>query len=275
MTKDFELNDRFSNLPALDFTEFNGRFGRLDALASWIVATKVPRRDRDAWNWQLIHLGEDRHAGPTSLFPTGIVRSQSQQSNASSVDNEIAVGMEIADRAIDSGVGLLLLSSPETTTPLELEILVGALTRTDAASVAPRIGVGDSEWIANVTLIRDGMFLLRDRLSKPEELLAHTKSFAIAASVGVILQAAKRATPVLLIGEGASCAALIATRISHRTREWTMPAVDLVSQVGVITQRHLDRPPIIELGITFENDYMTPLAMTAPIIDAVLALLTT
>jgi NaMN:DMB phosphoribosyltransferase len=275
MTHMFDLSHRFSELAYPASPAFNGRFGHLDSLASWLVATKVPMRTQDSMDRELVLFGEDQRASGWSSLPPGMRKSQSPISNVDRVDSAIEYGIQTADRAIDAGVALLFLSSQKTESPHALEILVGTLTRTDAASVASRKNVGDSEWIENVTHIRDEMFLLRDDIGDPLALLGHTKSFGIAAMVGVILQSAKRATPVVLFGEAASCAALIATRISHRARSWTIPAVDLVSPVGALTQRHLDRPPILELGMEFGYDYLTPLAMTAPIIDAMLALLST
>jgi NaMN:DMB phosphoribosyltransferase len=278
MTKESDLSGWFAGLAEPALPEFNGRFGRLDALASWLVATAVPPRKReptDLPDRQLILIGDDYPVAHSLSLPPGVYISRYQQSNPPSVDHEIQVGIQLADQAIDSGIALLFLSSQKTETPQALEILVGALTRTDAASVAARQDTGDAEWMENVTYIRDEIFVLRDRIGDPSALLTHTKSFAIAALVGVILESAKRSTPVVLIGEAASCAALIASRISHPARAWTAPALDLTTPIGALTQRHLDRQPILELGMEFGHDYLTPVAMTMPIIDALLALLAT
>jgi NaMN:DMB phosphoribosyltransferase len=278
MTKESDLSGWFAGLAEPALPEINGRFGRLDALASWLVATAVPPRKReptDLPDRQLILIGDDYPVAHSLSLPPGVYISRYQQSNPPSVDHEIQVGIQLADQAIDSGIALLFLSSQKTETPQALEILVGALTRTDAASVAARQDTGDAEWMENVTYIRDEIFVLRDRIGDPSALLTHTKSFAIAALVGVILESAKRSTPVVLIGEAASCAALIASRISHPARAWTAPALDLTTPIGALTQRHLDRQPILELGMEFGHDYLTPVAMTMPIIDALLALLAT
>jgi hypothetical protein len=275
MTNKFDLSLEFAEIASLVSPAFNGRFGRLDGLASWLVATGAPMRH--SIDRELILFCEDRFDEGALPQPTRIKISRHLQSDSAdpSVANSIKLGIEIADRAIDGGVTLLFLSSLSERVRDDLEILVGALTRTDAASVASRGKISDLEWMENVIHIRDETFLLRDHIGDPSALLAQTRSFDIAAMVGVILQSAKRATPVMLIGDAASCAALIATRISHRSRTWTIPAVDLISPVGALTQRHLDRPPILELGMAFDRDYQTPIAMTVPIIDAVLALLTT
>jgi NaMN:DMB phosphoribosyltransferase len=278
MTKEPDLSGWFSGLAEPVLPKFNGRFGRLDALASWLVATAVAHRKReptDLPEHQLILIGDDYSVAHSLSLPAGVCISRYQQSNPPSVDNEIQVGIQLADRAIDSGLAILFLSSQKMETPHALEILVGSLTRADAASVASRQNTGDVEWMENVTHIRDEIFSLRDRVGDPCALLTHTKSFAIAAMVGVILESAKRATPVVLIGEAASCAALIASRIAHPARAWTVPALDLTSSIGALTQRHLDRQPILELGMEFGHDFLTPVAMTMPIIDALLALLAT
>lgn len=255
MTNDPDLRSRFADVTYPAASTVNPEFGRLDVLAGWLAATGLSNGEGRETDRRLILFRQDQFQG-------------------NSVEESIELGIKIADQAIDSGIRLLFITSDRVENNHDLEILVGALTRSDAASVASRQSVSDQTWMENVVHIRDEIFALRDLIADPPALLAHTQSMDVAAMLGVICQSANRTTPLVIIGDAAHCAAMIAARISHPTREWLIPAVDLTSQVGRVAQLHLDRRPILELGMTFDRDYQSPIAMATPIIDAVIALLT-
>ncbi|OIQ73766.1 nicotinate-nucleotide--dimethylbenzimidazole phosphoribosyltransferase [mine drainage metagenome] len=254
---DLDLYAKFSDLETLDLSTGDTAFGKLAPVASWLTATGLAKSENEELKRELILIDEQALA--------------SIEDN--SIEAAIELGIEKVDRAIDSGSELLIVTSTRTQTHYDLEILVGALTRTDAATVAARHGLDDQTWMEIVVEIRDQIFANRDHLADPIALLANTKSLDVASMLGAILQSANRKTPVVLIGDAAHCAALLATRISHPCREWVMPALDLTSPVGVLTQRHLNRTPILELGMTLENDSTTAIALTTPIIDVVRSLL--
>lgn len=289
MTSELELGNRFADLAALEPSPNFKQLGKLTSLADWLISTGLSVEDwRPAQRELIVFSPNQPKESPQESLPelAGVKISHhwpaSSDWPASSGDtsvldaldvlDSIEIGIQIADRAIDSGTTLLFLTSDQDGIRHDLEILIGALTRTDAASVAARQDISDQVWMENVTGIRDGIFAVRDRVADPVALLAHTQSLDLASMLGVILQSAKRATPLVLIGDAAHCAALIAQRISHRSREWLIPAVDLTSPAGALAQRHLDRQPILELAIPFGLDYLTPVSMTAPIIDAILRL---
>ena len=272
-----DLRTRFAGLVSPIVAEPDARFGKLEVLANWLAATVLATQSEQAIDRRLILFRHDRAAGELLLGLPGIKISQHLLASTThnSIEHAIESGIQIADHAIDSGTKLLFLGADRIDGNLDLEILVGALVRSDAASVTSNQGVSDQTWMTNVVRVRDEIFAVRDHIADPQALLTHTNSFDVAAMLGVICQAAKRATPVVLIGDAASCAALIASRVSHLTREWLIPAVGLTSPAGALAQHHLGRPPILELGITFDHDFQTPIAMTAPIIDAILSLLST
>lgn len=254
---DLDLYAKFADLETLNLSTYDAAFGKLDPVANWLTATGLAKNKNEELKRELILITEQTLATIEN----------------NSIESAIELGIEKADRAIDSGSELLILASTRAQTHYDLEILVGALTRTDAATVATRHNVDDQMWMEIVVEIRDQIFVNRDHLADPIALLANTKSLDVASMLGAILQSANRKTPVVLIGDAAHCAALLATRISHPCREWVIPALDLTSPVGVLTQRHLNRAPILELGMTLANDSTTPIALTTPVIDAVLSLL--
>ena len=274
MTTDFDLSSRFVDLAAPDPSPNLTEFGKLNALANWLITTGLRSRVSPSQARELIIFSKSDADHDSSRGLHGINISKHAFANQEvSVDRSIEIGIQIADRAIDSGVSLLFLTSDEEARTNDVEILIGALTRADAASVAVRTNVGDQEWMNTVIHIRDEMFALRDLIADPPALLARTNSFDIAAMLGLILQSANRATPVVLIGERAYCAALLAQRVSHRSRDWLIPALDLTSPSGVLAQQRLDRPPILELAMPFAVDYLSQATLAAPIIDAMLELL--
>ena len=275
MTTEFDLSSRFVDLavpePSPNLTEY----GKLNAVANWLISTRLTSQVSPSQARELIVFRKsDRD--PESLRELRGIKISKHAFMANqevSVDHSIELGIQIADRAIDSGVSLLFVTSDEEGRAHDVEILIGALTRTDAASVAVRTNVGDQEWMNTVTYIRDEIFASRDVIADPSALLARTNSFDIAAMLGLILQSSNRTTPLVLIGERAYCAALLAQRVSHRSRDWLIPALDLTSPAGALAQQRLDRPPILELAMPFAVDYLAQATLTAPIIDAMLELL--
>jgi hypothetical protein len=274
MTSDFDLSSRFIDLAAPEPSPNLTEFGKLNALANWLITTGLSSRTSPHQAAELIVFSKSAADHEPSRTLPGINISKHAFANQEvSLEHSIELGIQIADRAIDSGVSLLFVTSADDGTAHDVEILIGALTRADAASVAVRTNVGDQEWMDNVIHIRDEMFALRDLIADPSALLTRTNSLDVAAMLGLILQSSNRATPLVLIGERAYCSALLAQRVSHRSRDWLIPALDLTSPAGTLAQQRLDRPPILELAMPFAVDYLSQASLTAPIIDAMLELL--
>jgi len=270
-----ELRVRFANLNSPDTSDPDPRFGRLDVLANWLGATGLANAADKTLDRQLVLFVEEQLASDELPELPWIKISQHPipAYENSPVIESFESGIQIADQVIDSGTKLIFLASGRINERHDVEILIGALLRKDAATVTSLEGANDQTWMANVIQIRDEIFALSDRISDPLAMLAHTGSLDVAAMIGLICQAAKRLTAVVLVGDEATCAALIASRISHVTREWVIPAVDSTSPAGSLAQHHLDRPSILQLGMKFGRDFQTPIAMAAPIIDAILKLL--
>lgn len=274
MTSNFDLSSRFVDLPAPDPSPNLTEFGKLNALANWLITTGLRSPVSPSRARELIVFSKSDADRESSRALPGIKISKHPFANQeASVAHSIELGIQIADRAIDSGVSLLFVTSDDDGLAHDVEILIGALTRADAASVAVRTNVGDQEWMDNVIHIRDEMFALRDLIADPSALLARTNSLDVAAMLGLILESSHRATPLVLIGERAYCSALIAQRVAYRSRDWLIPALDLTSPAGALAQQRLDRPPILELAMPFAIDYLSQACLTAPIIDAMLELL--
>jgi len=277
MPAELDLATRFADIRIPNEVSSLKRFGRLAPLADWLTSTSPNQIPEPITERELIVFSRnEKWASDASSVATGgssINRRLVRVADSPETEPAIELGISAADQAIDSGIQLLFIAADRAETLNDIPITVGALTGRDAASVTPRRNARDELWMQNAAQIRDGIYAAREHLTDPVTLLSQTGASELAALLGCILQAANRATPVVLIDDAALTAALVARRIAYRSRDWVLPAVDLVSPAGQLAQRYLDRPPILELAVDFNADYLTPMIMTIPIIDAVLALL--
>lgn len=142
-----------------------------------------------------------------------------------------AMSVELAQRAIEVGRNLpaqLGFSEPvRTWIPGEMGIgnTTSSATLTALAlGLAPEVAVGRGTGISDETLARKrqvverAVELHRDKADDPIELLAAVGGLEIAALTGLMLQAAKNRSVVLLDGYTVSVAALIACRIEPRVK---------------------------------------------------------
>ncbi len=277
MPTELDLAARFSDIRIPNEVSGLEWFGRLAPLANWLASTTPGRTPAPITRRELVVFSRtEETVSSTSSITIGessINRRLVRAVDSHKFEPSVELGISLADQAIDSGIQLLFIAADNAETFNDIPVIVGALTGRDAASVTPRRQMTDDLWMANAARIRDGIHAARDHLADLATLLSQTRSNDLAALAGCILQAANRATPVVLIGEAALTAALVARRIAYRSRDWVLPAVDSISPAGHLAERYLDRPPILELEIDFHADYLTPMIMTIPIIDTVLTLL--
>lgn len=279
MPTELDLAARFSDIQIPNEISGLEWFGRLAPLANWLASTAPGRIPTPITRRELVVFSRNKETvssvSSIAIGESSINRRLVQAVDSHKLEQSVELGISVADQAIDSGIQLLFITADNAETFNDIPVIVGTLTGRDAASVTPRRAMNDDLWMANAARIRDGIHAARAHLADPMTLLSHTRSTDLAALAGCILQAANRATPAVLIGEAALAAALVARRIAYRSLDWVLPAVDSISPAGQLAERYLDRPPILELEIDFNADYLTPMIMTIPIIDAVLTLLAT
>lgn len=164
-----------------------------------------------------------------------------------------AWGVHTADRLIDAGTDLLLVSAPD---PVAARVLTAELLGMDAveANGWPQdTEVDDATWMQQVTAIRDGLYAIRGHWTRPSDLLDLLGSRILAAATGLLLRSAARRTPCLLDGSGAVAAGLLAQRITARAPDWW--------QLGHLQEHPAHRrclgtlrlEALTRLGITVEN----------------------
>jgi nicotinate-nucleotide--dimethylbenzimidazole phosphoribosyltransferase len=134
-------------------------------------------------------------------------------------------GAAIADGEVDSGADLLLVSMVGVAATTPAAVLVGTLTRSDAAAITGRgSGIDDAAWMRKCAIVRDALRRARPLLADQIALLAAAGGADFAAVTGFLLQAAVRRTPVIVDGLPATAAALVGQRLGYRSVEWWLAA---------------------------------------------------
>lgn len=138
------------------------------------------------------------------------------------VQQALRAGADIADREVDAGTDLLLPLGIGVGNTTVAAAIMGRLTGTEPVKiVGPGSGITDAGWKTKVAVIRDAMFRAR-QLSEPVELLAALGSPSLAATVGFILQAAARRTPIIIDDAWTATAAALAYRLAPELPTWIL-----------------------------------------------------
>ncbi len=135
-------------------------------------------------------------------------------------------GVSAADRAIDSGV-TLLVPRIDARDDVIARTIIALLSRKEASAILPQpAGMPDRQWMDECAAIRDRVAATSEHRGSPLELLEALNAQAIAGTVGVLLAAAARRTPCLIDATDELAAALIADRLCHRAKGWWRPGSD-------------------------------------------------
>ena len=130
----------------------------------------------------------------------------------------------------------------------------------DAMGWPARAGVDDATWVAEVVALRDGLRRVRGEI-EPGRQLAALGSPALAAGVGLLLQAGVRRTPVLLDGAGAVVCAQLAYRVTRRVRGWWQVAQSNGSVLHEAALEKLLLDPLLRLEVHAEDGTAARLAL--------------
>ena len=139
---------------------------------------------------------------------------------SSSALDAFRAGVDAADRAIDSGV-TLLVPRIDARDDVIARTIIALLSRKEASSVLPQpVGMPDRQWMDACAAIRDRVAATSEHRGSPLELVEALNALAIAGVAGVLLAAAARRTPCLIDATDELAAALIADRLGHRAKGW-------------------------------------------------------
>jgi len=229
--------------------------GRLATLASWWerVAPSSPggpRRVEHRWVPGPVALAPPSRA-PVWEFPPEVPPT---------VADAYAWGAAAADAAADAGTDLLLVSVADAAATATLGAHLLGFDPVDAIGWPARAGLDDATWIADVAALRDGLRRVREQF-EPTTLLEDLGSPAVAAGVGLLLQAGVRRTPVMLDGAGAVACAQLAYRVTRRVRGWWQVAQSNGSVLHDAALEKLLLEPLLRLDVHAEDGTAARLAL--------------
>lgn len=228
------------------------RLGRLGGLADWLAGAtgSWPLRELDRQRW--VHVGD----GETPYRPPGV--GFERLDPAAGFDG----GVALADRTVDSGADVLLVSGH--TTPACLAA-VCVLAGAEPVAVLPRgpAAVDSAAWIAQAAWLRDRRPALLPHRDRPDELVTALDDPALAAGTGLVSRAVARRTPVLLDGGLPVAAAMLAFRAQPRAATWwrIVDTSSLGGQAKAIES--FGEPPILDTRIETEDGTAGLIALVA------------
>jgi len=159
-------------------------------------------------------------------------------------------GCSIIDEEVDSGADIFLLGDMGIGNTTVASTLVGLLAPADPAAVTGRgTGIDDETWMRKCSAIRDAIRRGRNAKADPLILLATVGGADFAMLTGMLLQAARRCTPVLLDGTIVTAAALVAHRMDHRSRQWWLASHVSAEPAHALALERLDLTPVLDLSL--------------------------
>jgi len=152
---------------------------------------------------------------------------------------EVAKGLDIVGTG-DMGIGNTTASSA----------ICAAMTGEPAAKVTGRgTGISDEQLAHKIEVVKRALEVNRPDPKKPVEVLAKVGGFEIGGLVGVMLAVAAYRIPVVIDGFISGAAALIATALAPRLREFLIPAHVSAERGHKLLLKHLGLKPLLDLGM--------------------------
>jgi len=155
------------------------------------------------------------------------------------VGGEVAKGLDIVGTG-DMGIGNTTASSA----------ICAAMTGEPAAEVTGRgTGISDEQLAHKIEVVKRALAVNRPDPKQPLDVLAKVGGFEIGGLVGVMLAAAAYRIPVVIDGFISGAAALIATALAPRLREFLIAAHVSAEPGHKVLLRHLRLTPLLDLGM--------------------------
>ena len=167
------------------------------------------------------------------------------------VDAEVARGLELVGTG-DMGIGNTTASSA----------IVAAITGAPVKDVTGRgTGLDERQLAHKVKVIERALEVNRPNPADPIDVLAKVGGFEIGGLAGVMLGAACRRIPVVIDGFISGAAALIATELCPRVRDYLIAAHSSVEIGHRVLLEHMELVPLLNLNLRLGEGTGSALAM--------------
>ncbi|WP_298178830.1 nicotinate-nucleotide--dimethylbenzimidazole phosphoribosyltransferase [Saccharomonospora sp.] len=165
-------------------------------------------------------------------------------------ERAFAAGRAVADEEIDAGAQVLIPGDMGIGNSTVAAALVAASLGLPANEV---VGTGtgvDEEGLARKLAVLDAALArVGDRAEEPMSLVTALGSACAAATAGFVLQAAARATPVILDGVFSCAAALVARDIAPTATKWWLAGHRSTEPAQSHALKALGLEPVLDLGL--------------------------
>jgi nicotinate-nucleotide--dimethylbenzimidazole phosphoribosyltransferase len=239
--------------------ELSPASGRLGELARWLAGTGAHLPLRQPGRVRLLQVASDADGADAldSLAADAGVAVWSVP------PNRFGDGIAAADRAIDSGAALLLVTGRGGADACALA--ASAITLAEPVAVLPRgaAAIDTKAWIDRAVLLRDRRPQLLPLRALPDRLLQALADPSLSTACGLIARAAARRTPLLLDGELAVAAALVAAHAQSAFTAWWRVADTSSSAVQAKALIEFDQRPVLDLGVESADGTAALLALAA------------
>lgn len=141
------------------------------------------------------------------------------------LDAALRLGRETADRAIDAGADLLLISALGAGATTASVAVCSFIAKDDITTFMPQLhapggSVYDSAWMGRIAALRDHVAFNRGFKRSPEALISRLGGAAIGTMAAAIFTAAVRSTAILIDGPAAMAAMMIARDFGLAAPKW-------------------------------------------------------
>jgi len=179
----------------------------------------------------------------------------------------VAVGVQEAGKAIEDGAQILGTGEMGIANTTPSAAVFAALLPASASEVTGRgTGLDDAGVRHKVQVVERALAVNRKRLADPLDALAAVGGLEIAAIAGVILEAARRRTPVVVDGFISSAGALVAIRLAPEALEYCFFSHRSAEQGHRVFFEKMGIRPLLDLDLRLGEG--TGAALTMGLVEA-------
>lgn len=165
-------------------------------------------------------------------------------------ERSLALGARLAREQVAGGAQLLMTGDLGIGNTTPAAALVAALLGLPADEVTGRgTGIDDDGWTRKRDVVAQALVRAEGRATDPVDLLAALGSADLAATTGLLAEAARLGTPVLLDGLMSVACALVAEALAPGARAWWQAGHRSTEPAQAPALKALDLDPLLEVGM--------------------------